>query len=267
MPLDKRTPFAKSLASSIYYPGPTHSAISKRVASKPASGLGCPVSYKREIWDRFCVEHSIADQAVPLFQSTGGVVKTFMHGEGEGRCLVRRSEEMEALIVREVTRVLEDYDSGSDLFEGLIYMMFHRVGHEVIPLYIGKSEKFGKSHGVLSANIAGIEGNRSKFCRWGNSYAYHIGDLSAVVCPGHSKKRRTRKYSNWANKLFAHYPSASPQLREPVYFWITAWKKGGVGIWEEFGPTSLTFLEYLLIGVASDLFPGELLNDEGVNRE
>ena len=35
---------------------------------------------------------------------------------------------------------------------------------------------------------------------------------------------------------------------------------------EEFGPTRLTFLEYLLIGVASNTFGKELLNEERVNR-
>jgi hypothetical protein len=44
------------------------------------------------------------------------------------------------------------------------------------------------------------------------------------------------------------------------------WKKGNIGIWKEFGEISLTFLEYLLIGVASKLFPNETLNQEGINR-
>ena len=35
-----------------------------------------------------------------------------------------------------------------------------------------------------------------------------------------------------------------------VYFWVKAWERGEVGIWEEFGAISLTFLEYLLVGVA-----------------
>jgi hypothetical protein len=37
-------------------------------------------------------------------------------------------------------------------------------------------------------------------------------------------------------------------------------------IWEEFGPTSLAFLEYLMIGVASEAYPERLLNVEGRNR-
>ena len=37
-------------------------------------------------------------------------------------------------------------------------------------------------------------------------------------------------------------------------------------IWREFGACPLAFAEYLLIGAAGLLFPGDLLNDEGVNR-
>ncbi|MCK8826562.1 hypothetical protein MWH25_02205 [Natroniella acetigena] len=40
-----------------------------------------------------------------------------------------------------------------------------------------------------------------------------------------------------------------------------------VGPWKEFGTTSMIFLKYLLIGLASDLFPNVLLNSEGVNRK
>jgi hypothetical protein len=36
-----------------------------------------------------------------------------------------------------------------------------------------------------------------------------------------------------------------------------------IGVWQEFGPTRLSFLEYLLIGLASALFPSEILNREG----
>jgi hypothetical protein len=39
-----------------------------------------------------------------------------------------------------------------------------------------------------------------------------------------------------------------------------------LGIWTEFGPTRFSFLEYLLIGIASSIFPRELLNREGHSR-
>lgn len=57
-----------------------------------------------------------------------------------------------------------------------------------------------------------------------------------------------------------------PTLRRPVYFWATAWSIESYNIWHDFGPCFLSFEEYLLIGVAFELFPNVLLNNEGVNR-
>ena len=57
----------------------------------------------------------------------------------------------------------------------------------------------------------------------------------------------------------------TPKLHRPIYFWATAWDKSMAGVWEELGPTSLAFLEYLLIGVAGRVSP-VLLNREGVGR-
>ena len=173
---------------------------------------------------------------------------------------------MDELIVSEVRKVIQDYADGQYCYEGLIYLMYKIRGQLVIPLYVGKSEKYGKDGGNLSANIKAIERNQHKFCRWGYGYAYHMGDLSAVVCTGHPEEKRTQKYKRWADRLFKKYPTVEPKLKAPVHFWIKAWKKGETGIWPEFGPTSLTFLEYLIVGVASDLFPQRLLNDEGTNR-
>jgi hypothetical protein len=65
----------------------------------------------------------------------------------------------------------------------------------------------------------------------------------------------TRKYQEWGRSLFTEIQVESPKLKEPVYFWTRAWSSKEVGIWEEFGSTRLTFLEYLMIGVASSAFP------------
>ena len=54
-------------------------------------------------------------------------------------------------------------------------------------------------------------------------------------------------------------------MREPVYLWAKEWDGAQVGIWEEVGSTSLSFLEYLLIGVAGEVST-KLLNREGLSR-
>jgi hypothetical protein len=169
---------------------------------------------------------------------------------------------MEELMLREVERVVADHASGADELDGILYCAFELESTRPMPLYIGKAEKFGKGDGNLSANIDGISAETTHpFARWGYRYAYHLGDLSAVVLEHPVPK--SPKYERWATEMFeARQP---PTLRRPVYFWCKAWRSSDVGPWREFGPTSLAFAEYQLIGLASALFP-RLLNDEGVMR-
>lgn len=160
-----------------------------------------------------------------------------------------------------------EIQASGGLYDGIIYIMHTRsTDGVVIPGYIGKAETLGKAPGRLSANLERLETNTRFFGRWGDNYAYHIGDLSAVVLPGHEITRQIAKYRSWANALFETSPTDRPRLRQPVFFWVKAWKKDDVGIWQEFGPTRLSFLEYLLIGLASAIFPNQILNREGHNR-
>ncbi|GAA4717669.1 hypothetical protein [Brevibacillus fulvus] len=219
---------------------------------------------KLDLWNDFCSRFSILDNAVPLFDTEGLTVNIVNKGSN-GRNVLKRSERMKSLIINEVNKIEADYKNGTQLYEGLIYIMFWKEGDNVIPLYIGKTEKYGKANKNISANLKNIQ-NEAFFARWGYNYSYHLGDLSAVVCFGHPEEKQTKKYKKWASMMFNEFPSDKPQLKKEVYFWTTAWKTGDVGVWKEFGATSLTFLEYLLIGLASDIFPDFLLNTEGVNR-
>lgn len=234
--------------------------------SRPSLSNTDQSARKLALWDNFCREHRVAECSVPLFATSGGSVSVKSYGR-DGRTLLERSPEFDRLVIAETGKVLRDYETKAGEYDGLIYMMFWPEGGRVLPLYIGKSEKYGRGGGNLSANIAKIEINHGKFCRWGYNYAYHIGDLSAVVCPGHPPEKMNPKYAKWAGKLFDSWPSGAPQLKRETRFWVEAWERGGTGIWKEYGATSLTFLEYLLIGVASDIFPEHLLNSEGVNRK
>jgi len=219
-----------------------------------------------DLWNHFCAAHGVLEGAVPLFECDGPYVSAFPYGKNH-RLILKRSDQMDSLVIREVEKVISDFKRNGDEYEGLIYMMLWKEGHSIIPLYIGKSEKYGKGGKYLSENIRDIRSNKGKFSRWGYAYAYHIGDLSAVVCEGHSRDKTSRKYIKWAKTLFDSFPSREPQLKKPTFFWIKAWKRGDVGPWEELGPIRLTFLEYLLIGLGSNLFPQVILNEEGVNRQ
>ena len=213
----------------------------------------------------------LATDSVPLFDVDENL-RVGVHEVGKRglRLLLKRSPEMEEMVEGATDQLVRDWRMGDSEFEGLIYLMFHKgADGEVIPLYIGKTETLGKGDRNLSVNIEKLSStNCSKFARWGDGCQYHIGDLSAVVL-GHPKKRPSAKYNAWAETLFVDFPVRYPQfprLRHPVYFWIKPWKNNDIGPWEDFGPTNLTFLEYLMIGVASATYPETVLNREGQNR-
>lgn len=204
---------------------------------------------------------------VPLFNCIDGrFVKTKQAGIKSPRSVLCRSEQMEKMIRTETDKLVMDWERKKHEYEGLIYVMFLCEFDKVIPLYIGKAESIGKGEKNLSANIKNLKSDLSKFARWGDNYAYHIGDLSAVVLAGHHIDKQSKKYIDWAKSIFVEHPTSIPRLLNDVYFWTMCWKRGTVGIWEDFGPTNLTFLEYLMIGVASSAFPDRLLNRDGQNR-
>lgn len=220
-----------------------------------------------EVWTKFCDRFSIAERSVPLFAADeNGVVASRTVGRGPStRPVLLRSPEMEAMVFAETERLVGDWAGGTHLCDGLIYCMGWRQDGRFLPLYIGKAETHGKGNGNLSANLKNLKTDRSKFARWGDNYAYHVGDLSACVLPGHLPEKRSGKYGSWAATLFENAPSPSPRLRRPVYFWATAWDPSQVGVWEQLGPTPVAFLEYQLIGVAGRMSPS-LLNREGIAR-
>lgn len=219
------------------------------------------------IWEGFCSRFDIARKAVPLFEvSAQGTVKTRMVGRGEtARPVLQRSLAMDSMILEEVQKLTQDWATGQPRLDGLIYCMGHRQGQQFLPLYIGKAETLGKGQGNLSVNLQHLERDTSKFALWGDNYAYHIGDLSACVLPGHPATKRTAKYQTWADALFEQVPCETPVLKEPVYFWAKAWDRSWLGVWAELGASRLAFLEYMLIGVASQM-SDRLLNREGLAR-
>lgn len=220
------------------------------------------------LWSRWCEAQNILADSVPLFDcDDGSRVRTRRIGSSNPRPVLCRHPEMDDFMLRQTAILIEDWKSKKNQYDGIIYMMFvPQTNGEILPLYIGKAETLGKGDGNLSANLVRIDKDRSKFARWGDNYQYHIGDLSAATLVGHPVDKISPKYSRWAADLFDEVPSENPRLRADVRFWVKAWKTTDIGIWSEMSPTRLTFLEYLLIGVASSVFGDRLLNAEGRNR-
>lgn len=220
------------------------------------------MSAKEAVWQEFCLQHDITGKGVPLF-ATDGLTVRIMHYRTSLPSVLQRSTEMDSLLRTEGAKVVEDFRTGTGLYEGIIYMMYWIADGQVIPLYIGKTEKLGLS-GNLSANMN--PSTRGTFFRWGYPEAYHIGNLSAATLTGYPEAKRRKNYIRWAETLFESVPTLTPQLRQPAYFWATAWRSGSEGPWKELGSTPLTSLEHLLIALAAALFPETLLNVEGVSR-
>ena len=77
---------------------------------------------KSEIWNQFCSKSNVFSESVPLFKEDSGTVKTFSYGKYE-RLILKRSEEMETLLGTQVELLIKDFESASNDYEGIIYMM------------------------------------------------------------------------------------------------------------------------------------------------
>jgi|APHM01.1.fsa_nt_gi hypothetical protein len=222
---------------------------------------------RQEVWDRWIDRYALADSPVPLFETDDDLrVATKTYGRDD-RPILKRSPRMEVQLESAVKDVVGDWKSFDDTYDGVIYLTYTLDGDEVVPRYIGKAGKYGRDGESLSVNLKNIETNRTKFARWGDGYAYHIGNLSAVVLDHHERDSvsrddpRTSKYQEWASALFE---PDSRRLQEPVYYWVRAWREDDVGPFYEF-ETNLEVLEYYLIGLASQVYPEQLLNVEGTS--
>ena len=219
---------------------------------------------KTRRWTKFAIQHRIAEECVPLFDVKNGQITAMPYGR-DRRLVLKRSAGMDAMMRSLGEQLIQEHRDSRVVHDGILYMMLKRGRESVVPLYIGKAEIYGKGDKNLSANISDLASGSGKFGRWGYNYAYHIGDLSAVALPRHSEKKKTAKYEAWRDALFA-LEGGSIRPKFDVVFWACLWGRDSQSIWHDYGNTKLAFEEYLLIGVASDVFPKSLLNREGRTR-
>jgi hypothetical protein len=221
-----------------------------------------------EIWNQFCVSQDILRNGQPLFECDSSLkVKTRKIGKTNYRTVLCRSQAMETMMISETDKLVADLAQQSFQYDGLIYMMYSLdQSNLIVPLYIGKTETVGKTPQKLSVNLENLHHDKSKFARWGDSYAYHIGDLSAAVLLDHSPDKINHNYRVWASSLFVTTPTDNPTLKAPVFIWAKAWGHEDVGIGKQHGSTHLLSLKDSMIGVASVVFPTILLNRQGQNR-
>ena len=87
------------------------------------------------------------------------------------------------------------------------------------------------------------------------------------MCEGYHTQDKRNQYLKWGEVLFKEINSSSPKLKEQVYFKILPWEKSPKSLWYEYGGFTLGLQEYFLIDLIQKLFPGELLNIEGVIKK
>ena len=212
---------------------------------------------KKDIWQQWTDRYIETENPIPLFETDESLSVEYKHYGQDNRRILKRSEEMEAAIRGEGRKVINDWSTTDDTYDGLIYLMYWLVDDEVVPLYVGKAGKYGRDGKRLSANIDDLRGSSTrKFARWGDAHYYHIGNLSAIIFD-HNKNQKT-KYERWADRLFSH----NQTLKQSTYFWTRAWKQEDIGLYYEF-EAPLEELEYQIIGLAADLYSQKLLNQEG----
>lgn len=212
---------------------------------------------KKDIWQQWAERYIDTESPIPLFQTDETLTVEYKHYGQNDRRILKRNEEMEAAIRNEGRKVINDWSTTDDTYDGLIYLMYWLIDGEVVPLYVGKAGKYGRDNERLSANVDDLRTNSTrKFARWGDAHYYHIGNLSAVVFD-HDKNQKA-KYERWADSLF----SDNRTLKQPTYFWTKAWGQEDIGLYYDFEAT-LEELEYQIIGLAADLYSEMLLNKEG----
>lgn len=222
---------------------------------------------KAELWYRWvdntiCKDIEAPEEAdpIPLFETDEDlVVETKLLGSST---ILKRSNAIDERIRREGKQCVHS-DGVKEGESGLIYVMYQIVPdiaqptpEDIIPRYIGKAEAYGKKN-ELSANFEEIAKDRSgtrSFARWGDGGYWHVGELSQTVFGEDSKKL------SWASELFNQ---GTRQLQEQTYLWVRAWDPERYpGLYGY--PVYLAELEPLLVGLAYEVWPEQLLNHNEV---
>ena len=148
--------------------------------------------YRLDRWKSFVQRNNIREQGINLFSNNNLYCELSNLGKDSNLYLTRDTQ-MENLVIKEVSKLLNDFYTKSFEYDGLIYLMYFMNDGDVTPLYVGKTETLGKTSN-LSANIKNLDKEKCSkkfFARWGDGYQYHFGDLSAVVVSGHDENIKT----------------------------------------------------------------------------
>ncbi|MFX0188526.1 MAG: hypothetical protein ACFE8A_12420 [Candidatus Hodarchaeota archaeon] len=177
------------------------------------------------------------DKKIPLFDTDDGKIKTEIYKETR---IIKVSNEFKEYFQMKSKLINESSDC-----IGFIYIMYFIENNLLIPLYIGRAEK--------------KNGKIMLFQRWlRNKNSDHMFLFSKVVLEGLTKPE---KYKKWQNHLIERN-----KFKNNVLFAIIPWYTNSDLIFIK-EKVPIKTAEFLLIGLAGEAFPEEILNSEGISRE
>lgn len=216
-------------------------------------------SYKNleTIWSIFISQYNLGTNHIPLFETDNNLnVETIIYGKNK-KTILKLSEKINN-VFKEISVLLRENDQ---IYDGILYIMYCIRSEKIIPKYFGKTDVIGKTGKINSL----LKGNSPR-PRWDGDKS-HTFELSKVVCEGYDNVDRGNQYIRWGEVLFEEINSPSPKLKEQVYLKTIPWEKSPKSLWEEYGGFTLGLQEYILIDLTQKIFPGELLNIEGVRKK
>lgn len=98
---------------------------------------------KQEIWNSWTNRYIDTTTPIPLFETDESGKVAYKQYGADNRRILKRSEQMDHRIQQEGQQVLDDWEGGTDSYDGLIYLMYWLNDGEIVPLYIGKGESMG----------------------------------------------------------------------------------------------------------------------------
>lgn len=223
---------------------------------------------KDDVWAQWVDIHDL-DGSVPLFETDGdSVVQTERFGNGPyKRDVLKRSADMERLVIEQAEKVETDFHERGQQYEGVVYLMYWLdPNDDVVPLYIGKSGKFESTGYNLNPNLKYIRERKSRFARWGYGTAFHIGGLSETYFDSSWESTGETPRSSKGRWIQTLFEPKSRRLKQDVYLWMKAWEVNDIGPYtpETEASPYLEELEHQLIALAWELYPDLLLNTEGL---
>jgi len=111
------------------------------------------MTVKEDLWQGWANRYVNTASPTPLFEADENQVVEYKNYGSNDRRILKRGEEMENLLREEGRKVINDWETTDDTYDGLIYLMYWLEDGDVIPLYVGKAGKYGRDGEQLGPHL------------------------------------------------------------------------------------------------------------------